>query len=67
MIAALLAFFKAVQVSKQVQDVHLSINSRLDEMLALTKSASRAEGVTEGIGIGVKQSADKAEADALVK
>ena len=59
-IAALMAFFKALQVSGQVQDVHLSINSRMDQMLALSKNASHAEGVNEGMATGTAQAELKA-------
>jgi hypothetical protein len=31
-----------------IQDVHVSINSRMDELLRVTAQASRAEGVAEG-------------------
>jgi hypothetical protein len=59
-IAALMAFFKALQVSGQVSDVHLSINSRMDQMLALSKNASHAEGVNEGMAAGTAQAELKA-------
>ena len=32
-------------VWRKVQDVHVSVNSRMDELLAATAKASRAEGV----------------------
>jgi uncharacterized radical SAM superfamily protein len=58
-IAALLAFLKAIdasskvqQVSGQVQELHLSINGRMQELLDMTKNASHAEGVNEGISTG---------------
>jgi len=34
--------------SKNIREVHLSINSRMDELLKATRISSHAEGVTEG-------------------
>lgn len=42
-----LALLKAGKVEKAVNEVHLSVNSRLDEFLKVTKTASHAEGVKE--------------------
>ncbi len=33
---------------RQISDVHILINSRMSELLELTKTASKAEGVKEG-------------------
>jgi len=46
MIAAgsLLAAFMAWQAKKAVQEVHVSLNSRLTQLLEATAAASRAEG-----------------------
>lgn len=58
-IAALLAFLKAIdasskvqQVSGQVQELHLSIDGRMQELLDMAKSASHSAGVNEGIATG---------------
>ena len=60
MISALFAFIQARHITKQVQEVHLSINSRLDQMLELTRSdatsKAHAEGMAEGLIAGQKSS-----------
>ena len=44
-LAALLALVKSIKVEKAVQEVHLSVNSRLDQLLKSTSLASHAEGM----------------------
>jgi 5-enolpyruvylshikimate-3-phosphate synthase len=51
-ITSLVTLLKGFQVSKQVQEVHLSVNSRIDEMLSLAKIAAHAEGMKEGVLTG---------------
>lgn len=52
-VLALVAQFVAlvvgmVAVWQKVQSVHVSVNSRMDQLLASTAASSRAAGVTEG-------------------
>lgn len=35
------------ETSKQIQEVHLSINSRMDQLLAITKTEAHAAGVEQ--------------------
>lgn len=44
------AAFAAVRASRKVQEVHLQINSRMDELVKLNKALGHAEGVIEGSG-----------------
>lgn len=51
-VAALAAVGAAVSSwrnRRAIQEVHISINSRMDTLLALTAKASHAEGVIEGV------------------
>lgn len=41
--------------NQHISDVHIAFNSRMDEMLALTKKAAMAEGVRQGTEEGLKQ------------
>lgn len=50
---ALLAYLKTVDNAQAVKDVHLAINGRLTQLLAMTETASHAEGVAEGVHAGV--------------
>lgn len=45
---AALAFWASRKNKAAIHSVHVSINSRMDELLKVTASASRAEGVIEG-------------------
>lgn len=47
-IMALLAWRGGNRNSKAIQEVHLSINSRMDELLKSSKAESKAEGKEEG-------------------
>ncbi len=47
-IAAVFAFAGTILALLKSQETHLSVNSRLDDMMREGKAASRAEGVTEG-------------------
>lgn len=38
---------KITKVEKDVNEIHLSINSRMTELLNVTRAASKAEGVKE--------------------
>lgn len=52
---------RASQENKQaIQEVHLSVNSRLDELLKQTQRTAHAEGLAEGVG---KSSDREAAAD----
>lgn len=46
--AAVGALVVSVYTAIQVNTVHISINSRMDQLLSLTESASRAEGLKAG-------------------
>lgn len=45
---AALALYASWRNGQEIQEIHISINSRMDELLALTKKAAHAEGVIEG-------------------
>lgn len=47
---AALSLYASWRNGKEIQEIHISINSRMDELLALTKKAAHAEGVIEGEG-----------------
>lgn len=47
-IVALLALRKSTSNGKAVAEVHLALNSRLDELLRSTRTAAHAAGVKEG-------------------
>ncbi len=50
-LAAILAYLasqRASEALKQSQATHLLVNSRMTELLEITKSSSKAEGVLEG-------------------
>lgn len=49
LIIATTALIKTLQNGKQIQIVHLSLNSRLDQMLKLTADSSFAKGVKSEI------------------
>lgn len=42
-----LAFWASRKNKTAIQEIHVSINSRMDDLLKLTATASRAEGVKE--------------------
>lgn len=46
-IPAILAYLKGLKVEKDVKEVHLSINSRLDRWLEVEKKQGYAEGKAE--------------------
>lgn len=46
-VTALLAFIKVMSVEKSVRETHLAVNSRMDELLRITRESSRAEGIQE--------------------
>ncbi len=45
--AAFGAFLLSMRNGKKIQEVHLSINSRMDELLTATKLAAHAAGAAE--------------------
>lgn len=47
-LAALGALAVSIWNSTKIKEVHVLINSRLTELLELTKTSSKAEGVKEG-------------------
>ena len=48
-LAALVASFRGQQQTREeYKQLHIKINSRMDELLDLTKASSRAEGILEG-------------------
>jgi hypothetical protein len=49
------AAWRGHQTGKAVQAVHLAVNSRLDQMLAVVRSAATAEGVLQGRAEGEKK------------
>ena len=56
LVTAALGYFQSVQNSKKADilnrkadELHLSLNSRLTELLAITKAAAHAEGMREGM------------------
>lgn len=57
-IFSLLALMRAFKNAKAIEDVHITVNSRLSELLERTAAASRAEGMAEG------RSSEGAERDA---
>lgn len=48
-LVALLSFFKSRNNATAIQEVHLSVNSRMDELLAASKGEARAEGHAAGL------------------
>jgi len=47
LITAALAFWASRKNKAAIHEIHVSINSRMDDLLKLTATASRAEGVKE--------------------
>lgn len=45
---ALLALLNSKANTAKIQDIHLSINSRLDQLMVAEKALSHTQGVTEG-------------------
>lgn len=43
-LVGILNFLKVKENSKAIQEVHLSINSRMDQLLSSSKAESKAEG-----------------------
>lgn len=48
LVTAAAAFLQSNRNGRKIQEVHLSVNSRLDELVSSTKSASYAAGVKHG-------------------
>lgn len=49
-LSALVAAAISVYNSFKIQEVHMLVNSRLTELLEISRAASKAEGVLEGRG-----------------
>lgn len=47
-IMAIAAFRKSKENGDKIQDLHIIVNSRLTELLALTKTSSESEGFARG-------------------
>lgn len=47
-LTAIAALVAALKASREIREVHIKINSRMDEYMALAKKASYAEGVLAG-------------------
>lgn len=48
-ISAVGALMVSIYNSTQIQEVHIMMNSRLSELLDLTRASSKAEGVKQGM------------------
>jgi hypothetical protein len=48
-LTALLALLKSASTERAVQDVHVAINSRMGQLLALAAKSAHSEGVIEGV------------------
>lgn len=48
LLAALLSLWSSRKNKAAIQSIHVSINSRMDQLLAATKSDAHQAGVTEG-------------------
>jgi hypothetical protein len=46
-IASTISIVVSARANKQAKETHTAVNSRMDEMLALTKTASHAEGMAD--------------------
>jgi hypothetical protein len=44
----LATLWTAMQAQQKVQELHMTVNSKMDRLLAVTATASHAEGVLEG-------------------
>lgn len=55
---ALLAYMKTSENAQAVKDVHLALNGRLTQLLAMTDRSSHAEGLAEGTQAGVVTARD---------
>jgi hypothetical protein len=49
LLTAIVSVFQAFRNKAAIQEVHLSVNSRLTELIRVTKAASHAEGKAEGV------------------
>jgi hypothetical protein len=49
LLAALISFIQSSRNAKAIQEVHISLNSRLSELLKETEKSSHAAGLAEGI------------------
>ncbi len=59
--AAFFAYLKSQQNSAKIEEVHLTFNSRMDELLKLAKKDAHAEGVIEGMAQGAALALSKSE------
>lgn len=65
-VSGVAAYFKAREAAKQIHEVKLSINGRLDELLKVTRSEAHAQGVNAGMISGKPESAEVRVAGAQV-
>ena len=49
LLTAAIGVFMAFRNKKSIQEIKISVDGRLEELLALTKKSSHAEGKVEGI------------------
>ena len=47
-LVAILALIQGMKNGRATEEIHLSVNSRMDELLAVTKGESHAEGLAQG-------------------
>jgi hypothetical protein len=47
LLAAFAAFVASIRNGQKIQEVHLSINSRMDQLLEASSAAARAAGINE--------------------
>jgi hypothetical protein len=59
LLAALIAFIQSVKNSTAIREVHLSLNSRLTELIQATKVAAHAAGKAEGQQQNVNERTDR--------
>lgn len=53
LVGAAVGIIQSLRNRKAIQEVHFLVNSRLTELLTITKASSHAEGRLEGIGAAV--------------
>ena len=47
LITSIVTLVKIIKTSNKIQEIHVSINSRMDELLKLTSKSSHAEGIKQ--------------------
>lgn len=67
LIGALVALGGAVAlILSKIRDLHIHVNSRLTELIELTKSAATAEGVTQGRKLAGQEEAERMKEAAML-